>query len=212
MCEQRKQPRLSLKLTIPTVSTSKPNSKHGVPVNSPDYCVKSKPKRPRMKRKKRLRGDELCQRSKGSKRIWNLQPGRGRRRRAKWGSCKSITTRVHSIRSVFDERKKKSCKFADGLREIGRQSAQQRLYRSDGKRGGHDPVTQGDASARLWKSFTNEIHPFGGPGYLSRWMGSGFEATTRSSDYRRRVLELWWSSSQKRSVLVNMSFICVGRK
>lgn len=41
-------------------------------------------------------------------------------------------------------------------------------------------------------------------------MGSGFEATARSSGYRGRVLELWWSSSQKRSVLVNVSFMCMG--
>lgn len=106
--EQRKQPRLSPKSTIPTVSTSKPNSKLGVPVNSLDSCVKSRPKQPRMKKKKRLRGDERCQRSKGSKRIWNLQPERGRRRRGKWGSCKSITTRVHSIRSVYSTGRKET--------------------------------------------------------------------------------------------------------
>lgn len=104
--EQRKQPILSPKSTIPTVSTSKPNLKHGAPVNSLDSCVKSKPKQPRMKRRKRLRGDERCQRSKGSRRIWNLQPERGRRKRGKWGSCKSITTRVHSIRSVCFTREK----------------------------------------------------------------------------------------------------------
>lgn len=140
---------MSPKSTIPTVSTSKPNSKHGVPVNSLDSCVKSKPKQPRMKKKKRLRGDERCQRSKGSKRIWNLQPERGRRRRGKWGSCKSITTRVHSIRSVYSTGGKET-KCADELDGIGRRSAQKRLCGSDGKLCRHDPLTQSNASSGLW--------------------------------------------------------------